>query len=127
VVIGVLTTTLSRSATSPAVGGRWRFAAWSVSVAIFAAHILISRRQPRRSVRQSAGQVAVAVAAATCVLALAGPVRKYWGEPHAARVALLSVALWPVLTGIPSFVVALVAGRVLDRVTRPADESPVPS
>jgi len=123
----MLTTILSRSATSPAVGVRWRFAAWSVSFAVFAAHILISRRERRRSVRQSAGQVAIAVAAATGVLALAGPVRSHWGEPHAARVALLSVVLWPVLTGIPSFVVALVVRHVLDRVTKPADESLIPS
>jgi len=124
VVIGMVTTILSRSSTSPAGGVRWRLAAWAVSFAIFGAHILISRHQPGRSVRQAAGQVAIAVAAATCVLALAGPVRSHWGQPHATRIALLSVVLWPVLTGIPSYVVALVAGLVLDRVTGAADESP---
>jgi hypothetical protein len=37
---------------------------------------------------------------------------------------MLSLVAWPVLTGVPAFVVALLIGVVLDRGTSSTDRSP---
>jgi hypothetical protein len=64
----------------------------------------------------SAGRVALAVALGACVLAAVGPVRGYWGTPRFWRITVLSLVVWPVLTGIPAFVVALVGATIHRRV-----------
>jgi hypothetical protein len=56
--------------------------------------------------------VAFAVALGAAGVAALGPLRAHWDEPTRLRLILLSVVAWPLLTGVPAFLVALF-GRVL--------------
>jgi hypothetical protein len=115
VVIGVGTAALAGIATSPAGVKGWRLAAWLLSLAVFGIHVASARRRPGG--RSSAAlEVALAVALGAFGVAALGPVRSHWGEPHLMRVALLSLIAWPLLTGVPAFGAALVAGYLIDRI-----------
>ena len=94
----------------------WRLTAWLLSVAIFAIHFIIerNRRLPRANV---AARVAMAVAVGALGVAVLGPVRAHWGEPSRPKLILLSVVAWPIITGVPAFLVALVSAIALDRAT----------
>jgi len=114
IVVGIATAALAGMASSPSGVKAWRLAAWLLSLAIFGVQIAIERR--RRLGRVSvAVSVALAVAIGAFVLAALGPLRSHWGDPSRLKLALLSLVAWPVLTGIPAFLVALTAGFFLDR------------
>ena len=94
----------------------WRLAAWLLSLAIFITHFVIERRRLPRS-SSVAARVAIAVAIGAFGVAALGPLRAHWGEPSRPRLILLSIVAWPVMTGVPAFVAALIGGLVLDRLT----------
>ena len=105
---------LAGMASSPAGVKGWRFAAWLLSLVVFAVHFAIERdRDPRRL--NVAARVALAVAIGAFGVAALGPFRMHWGEPARLKLAALSLVAWPLITGIPAFVVALLGGIVLDR------------
>ena len=126
--IGIATAALAGAAGSSAGVTGWRLTAWILSAAVFLWHIVVSRPRHGDSAVHSATRVALAVALGACLLAIAGPVRSHWGEPHPGRLLLLAVVLWPVITGLPAFLVALVAEHLLGRLAVPrpvaSDEAP---
>jgi len=99
----------------------WRLAAWAVSAAVFAAHIGYEHVRLGNPPRTMALHTAAAVALGAFLLAAAATV-------HAAMVAshapywrfLLALVLWPIITALPAFLAALVAGAVLARLPRRA-------
>jgi hypothetical protein len=115
VMIGIVTAALAGSAAS--IQGRtlWRFAAWGVSLLVFGGQLIAERIRFRNTTLRSALHTSLAVAFGALALAAAGPVRSHWGTDSQQR-TLIALLLWPVLTGLPSFLVALGAGAVLDRV-----------
>ena len=115
-VVGIATAALAGMASSPSGVKGWRLVAWLLSLAIFSVHFAIERRRSTRGV-SVAVRVALGVALGAFVLAAVGPLRSHWSDPSRMKVALLSLVAWPVLTGIPAFLVALVASSVLDRAT----------
>ena len=122
VAIGVVTPFLVGDGTSPTRTTVWRVVAWVLSLAVFAAHITAARLRDQRSPVVSAVQVALAVALGAFVLAAGGPVRTYWGKPNSARVIVLSLVLWPVMTGLPAFAAAFAAGHVIRRGPQRTDD-----
>ena len=116
VVVGIGTAILAGVASSPTGVKAWRLAAWLLSLILFAIHFAVERHGDERR-RRVAVRVAVAVAFGAFGVALLGPIRSHWDEAHLPRLMLLSIVAWPVLTGAPAFLVALLAGFVLDRVT----------
>lgn len=116
VVASIGTIALSRVAPFPASVKTWRLAVWLLSLAIFVTHFVIerNRRLPRAAV---AARVAIAVAIGAFGVAMLGPVRAHWGDAGRLKLILLSIVAWPVLTGVPAFVVALIGGLALDRLT----------
>jgi hypothetical protein len=112
-VAGVVTGELAKTSTT--MGKAWRFAGWALSFLIFAVHIWYERRKRSRASVPAALHVAVAVAIGAFVLAIVGPVRSHWGAPDFTRVALLSLLLWPIVTGVPAFLVASIVGFASDR------------
>ena len=122
VVVGVGAAILAGVASSPTGVKAWRLTAWLLSLIVFAVHFAVERHRDERR-RRVAVRVAVAVALGAFGVALAGPVRSHWDEAHLPRLMVLSLVAWPVLTGAPAFVVALLAGFVRDRVTTGAQPS----
>lgn len=114
VVVGVVTAELAGAAGSARGRTAWRLAAWLLSLAVFIGHIMYDRGG-ERSAGRTALHVAAAVALGAFGLALAGPVRSHWGAADFSRAVVLSVVVWPILTGIPAFVVALAAASLLRR------------
>ena len=113
-VVGVVTADFA-SSPSPQTNKSWRWAAWLLSLIAFASHIAYEQLRLRSRVRTMAAHTAAAVALGAFALAAAGPVRSHWGAPEFLRVSLLSLAVWPILTGAPAYLVALVTGMIFQR------------
>jgi disulfide bond formation protein DsbB len=96
----------------------WRLAAWIVCAAAFAAHIGFEEIRLRRSPFQAALHAAIAVALGGFSLAAAANIHAL-REGSAYRTSLgLALVIWPIMTGVPAFVVAFVAAAGLARVRR---------
>ena len=117
--VGILFGILAGQAASTEMRIAWRRAAWVVSAIAFGAHVVYDQVRLCGSLKSTALGVSSAAALGAFGLAVAANV-------HARSVApdqrphnlLLSLALWPVITGVPAFVVALVSATVLDRALR---------
>ena len=99
----------------------WRLAAWLVSGVAYAAHIGYEHFRLRNSPRLTALHAALAVAIGAIGLALAGMIHSVSTASAIRPAWLLALVIWPAVTAVPAFLVALVAGTVLARVRRSAD------
>lgn len=97
----------------------WRLAAWLVSAAAYAAHIGYERFRLRNPPRRAALHVALAVALGAFGLAVGAIIHSLSVASTAQHRRLLLVALvvWPIMTGLPAFLVALAASKVLARLS----------
>jgi hypothetical protein len=92
----------------------WRLAAWAISAAVYAAHIGHERLTLRNSSRSAALHVAVAVGVGGLALAVAATVHSLFVPPNYPRWRfVLALVVWPVITALPAFLVALLASAVL--------------
>jgi hypothetical protein len=98
-----------------------RLAAWVASAAVYAAHIGYERFRLGASTPVIALHAAMAVALGAFMLAVAAAVHSATVASHAPYWRyLLALALWPIVTSLPAFLVALVVGAVLGRLPRGA-------
>jgi drug/metabolite transporter (DMT)-like permease len=111
-VIGVVTASLAGSASSLPGRNLWRYAAWVLCLLVFAGHLVRERVHRGFNAWSAALHAAVAVAIGGLALAAAGPVRTYWGTGTAGR-ALLALVTWPLLVGVPAFLVGLAGATIL--------------
>lgn len=95
----------------------WRLAAWAVSAVGYAAHIVYERFRLRSSPGSAALHVALAAALGAFGLAVGANIHSLSaGSANRHRqLLLLSLAIWPVITALPAFLVALGANVVLRR------------
>ena len=93
----------------------WRLAAWVVSAVAYAAHICYERFRLLNSPRSAALHVALAVALGAFGVAVGAIIHSLWlgSTNEHRRLLLLALGLWPILTALPAFLVALVAAWVL--------------
>ena len=105
-VVGITFALPTHSARSHAVVVAWRLAAWLVSAATFGAHIAYEHFRVRNPPTGVALHAAVAVAFGAFLLAL-------WVNVHAR--SPLALIVFPAVTGVPAFVVALIAVTILAR------------
>jgi len=89
----------------------WRLAAWMASAAVYAAHIGYEHYRLDNSPRSTALHAALAVALGGFGLAVSASL-------HSRHPLVLALALWPIITGLPAFLVALAVGAVLARFAR---------
>jgi hypothetical protein len=75
----------------------------------------------RHSPRTTAIHTAVGVAIGAFALAVAGALHSLSTTSGIRPLWLLALVLWPAFTAVPAFVVALVAGKVLARLSRHPD------
>jgi hypothetical protein len=96
----------------------WRLAAWAVSAIGYAAHIAYERFRQHNSPSSSALHVAAGVALGAFGLAVGANVHSMSvGSTQQQRLLLLlALGIWPVITAVPAFLVALGANVVLARV-----------
>jgi len=115
-VIGIVFATLANPVVSDQVRVIWRLAAWVASAAVYAAHIGYEHFRLGNSTRATALHAATAVALGAFLLAVAATVHKvmvpantpYWRF-------LLALVVWPLITALPAFLVALAVAAVLAR------------
>ncbi len=102
----------------------WRLGAWVVSAAVFAVHIAYERFRLRNPPTPAALHVAIAVALGAFGLALRANIHSLSADPPIAGrpLLLVSLAIWPIMTAVPAFLVALATGAVLARAFARAGE-----
>jgi hypothetical protein len=112
---GLVFGALAGSAGSNQVRVAWRLAAWLISAAAFAAHIVYEQVRLRSSPRTTALHAALAAGLGAFGLAVAAKLHAQATQHHFPAIAIL---IWPVMTALPAFVVALAAAAVLTRARR---------
>jgi hypothetical protein len=118
-VAGIVFGALAGRAASPELRVAWRWAAWGVSAIAFGAHIVYEQVRLRTSPRITALHVSSAAGLGAFGLAVAANVHALNVSPQQVPLLLvLSLAIWPVMTALPAFVVALVAALVFASVWR---------
>ena len=117
VAFGIVFGVLAQSADANHVR-LWRLAAWVASAAVAAAHIGYEHYRLGFSPRPTALHAAGAVALGAFGLALAANVHWLFAGTHGQRSPLLALPVWPVITAIPAFPVALAVAAVLARFSR---------
>ena len=90
----------------------WRFAAWLVSLLLFTAHLRYERARPSSVPRIAALHVATAVAIGAFALAVALTIRSIAAQGSLRMQWVLALVLFPLVTAVPAFLVALVVALV---------------
>jgi hypothetical protein len=111
-VIGIAFAALARAG-----GVAWRLAAWVISGVLFAAHIGYEHARMRSPPRTTALHAALAVALGAFGLAAAATVHAVATASLRGAFAIALVA-WPILTGLPAYLVALALAAGLSLVRR---------
>jgi hypothetical protein len=119
VVIGIVFAALARSA-DPGQVRLWRLAAWLVSAAVAAAHIVYGHYRLGESPRPVALHAAGAVGLGAFGLALAANVHWLLAGTPGQPAPFLALPVWPVVTAVPAFLGALAVAAGLARFSRRA-------
>jgi hypothetical protein len=118
-VVGIAFAALAGPSASNEMRTVWRLAAWLVSAAAFAVHLGYEHFRLRSSPFRAALHVSLAVALGAFALAVWVNVRVVWGaSSQPSPLAPLALVVFPAVTGVPAFGVALVAAAVLTRMRR---------
>jgi hypothetical protein len=86
----------------------WRLAAWVISGLAFAAHLWHEHFRVRNSPLTTAVHMSLGVALGAFGLAASANVHALWVGSSNRRLLTFALVGWPVLTGVPAFVAALV-------------------
>jgi hypothetical protein len=112
---GLVFGALAGSAGSNQVRGAWRLAAWVISATAFAAHIVYEQFRLRSSPTTTALHACLAAGLGAFGLAVAA-----WQHSQATHhhFPAIAIAIWPVMTALPAFVVALAVAALISRTRR---------
>jgi len=93
----------------------WRLAAWAVSAIAYAAHVCYERFRLRNSAGSAALHIALAVALGAFGLAVGAIIHslRLGSTNEHRRLLIVALGLWPVITALPAFLLALAASWVL--------------
>ncbi len=115
-VAGALYLLIGRWFPNPAENARvWRLGAWGASALVFVAHIGFERFRLRSAPFSLALHTASAVALGGLGLAIVGMANTFSRQPELRLNWLLALVIWPAVTALPAFLVALAAGKILER------------
>jgi hypothetical protein len=95
----------------------WRFAAWGVAGVLLAMHVVYERFRLQNPPLAAAAHVGLGAAIGGFGIALAANIHAVVVAAPSRNLAMmrLSLAIWPVVTGLPAFLVALGMSAVLAR------------
>jgi hypothetical protein len=96
----------------------WRPAAWVLSGATYVTHIWYEHFRLRSPHRLTALHVAVSVAIAAFGLAVAAMIYSVSPVANTGPVWFLAFVLWPAVTGVPAFLIALLIAALLSHFAR---------
>ena len=94
----------------------WRLAAWLICALAFAVHIGLELFRLRNSPFRTALHAAASVALGAFALAVAANIHALTAGTGNQRLLALALVIWPIVAGLPAFVVAWAAAAVLARV-----------
>lgn len=94
----------------------WRLAAWLTCMIAFAIHISLEHLRLRNAPRRTAIHASMSVALGALGLAAAANIHSLTAGTGNRRLLALALVIWPIITGVPAFVVALAVVAVLARV-----------
>lgn len=94
----------------------WRLAAWLVCVAAFAVHIWYEHFRLQSPPRRAALHISLAVALGAFLLAIWINVHARWSAAgHPRPFVFVALVVFPLVTGVPAFVVALIVSFLIRR------------
>ena len=96
----------------------WRLAAWVICAVAFTIHLGLEHFRFQHSARRTAFHVSVAVAVGGLGLAVAANVHALTTGTGNRVLLGLALVLWPLITGVPAFLVAFVLAAVLGRLKK---------
>lgn len=121
-IAGLVSAAMAARATSHQAVLAWRLAAWCVSALTFGVHIFYEVVRLRVLPQVTAYRAGLAAALAALGLAVAANIRNMTtSDARPSTIMLLSLAIWPVMTMLPAFLVGLLAATALRRVTAKRD------
>ena len=119
ILFGVVYLVVAIAFPNPSAANKWQFmwrlAAWLICIVAFAIHILLEHFRHRNSPRITALHAALSVAVGAFGLAIAANVHALRTGTGNQRLLVLALVLWPLITGVPAFLAALVVAAVLAR------------
>lgn len=92
-----------------------RLGAWLTVALAFAIHISLEHFRFRNAPLRTALHASAAVGLGAFALAAAANIHALRTGTANRRLLALALVLWPIITGVPAFIVALVAGAGLAR------------
>jgi hypothetical protein len=116
-VVGVLTAMLANAAPSDHMRVALRLTAWAISAIVFAAHIGYEHARLRSSPGRTALHGSFGVGLGALALAIAARLHAQTASPP-QHFPAFALAVWPVMTALPAFLVAFAAATVLARTRR---------
>jgi hypothetical protein len=99
----------------------WRLGAWLACALAFAIHIALENFRFRDSPQRTALHVSVSVSLGAFALAAAANIHALRTGTGNQRLLALALVIWPIIAGVPAFIVAFVVSAVLTRL-RPNKE-----
>lgn len=114
-IIGLAFGELANLATSDEMRVVWRLAAWVVSAVAFATHIGYEHFHMHSMPRLTALHASLGAAIGAFGLAGAANVHLWLSGQGNQLLLALALVLWPIITAVPAFLVALVLAAVLTR------------
>lgn len=93
----------------------WRLSAWVIAAMVFGIHIGVEQLAFRSSPLRTALHVSASVSLGAFALAVAANIHALRAGAGNQRLLALALVIWPIITGVPAFIVALVAAAVVAR------------
>lgn len=116
-IVGITFALPTNSPTSGNIVVAWRLAAWLVSAAAFAAHITFEHTRLHNAPLRAALHTSLAVALGALALAVWILIHgRLSASASQSPLAPLALVVFPVVTGIPAFLVAFVVLTILTRI-----------
>ena len=119
-VVGIVFAGLAGASVSHQARILWRLAAWVAAGAVYVTHVAYEHSRLGNPPRPAALHIALAVAVGAFALAGHAIIHSLSTGSAPGHFLPLALVIWPVITALPAFVVALVAGTLLARLPRRA-------
>ena len=116
--VGIASAELAKSASSERIRFLWRLSPFIISGVVFVAHIFHEQFRGGNTAKWTALRASLAVAVGAFALALIANIHDLGSATGYRPRMLIAFVAWPLLTGVPAFVAALVLALFLGMLNR---------